>query len=184
MAKALKGLKGIRIFPVTKNDSTGYTVGTKVAITGAQSLSFSPETSEWKIYADDGVYDSGSDWQGMKFTLQLAEMPLDLQKHFEGGAYDTPSGVYTYKSDSQAPELAMSFAALQSDGTSRMVQIMSLKCSSYKNEYKTKGEGNDVTPITIEGTIMNRKKDNVVKLEKEAANDAALSWLDTIILPV
>jgi phi13 family phage major tail protein len=181
MAKALKGLKRIKIFPITTNTSSAYTPGVAVAITGAQSLSFSPEVSEWKIYADDGVYDSGSDWQGMKFTLTLAECPITLKKYFEGGDYDAGTSVYTYKSDDQAPELGMTFVALQSDGTWNMVRLFSLKCSSFKNDFKTKGEGNDTNPVTIEGTIMNKKTDNAVKMEKEAANEAAFTWADVLV---
>lgn len=181
MAKALKGLKRIKIFPLTTHDASTYTPAAAVAITGAQSLSFSPETSEWTIYADDGVYDSGSDWLGMKFTLTLAECPITLKQYFEGGTYDATGGVYTFKSDDQAPELGMSFAALQTDGTYMMTRMFSLRCSSFKNDYKTKGEGNDVNAVTIEGTIMNRKTDNAVLEQKEGANDAALTWLDALI---
>lgn len=181
MGKALKGLKRLKIFPITTNDSTTYTPGAAIAITGAQSLSFSPETQEWKSYADDGIFDSGSDFLGMKFTLTLAQCPIEFKKHFEGGEYDDATDVYTFHSDDQAPELGMTFAALQSDGTYQGVRLFSLKCSSYKNDYKTKGESSDSNPITIEGTIMTKKKDNAVKAEKELANDAALTWLDVLV---
>jgi phi13 family phage major tail protein len=183
MAKSLKGFKRIKIFPITTNTAETYTPGAAVAITGAQSLSFSPETSDWKQYADDGVHDSGSDWLGMKFTLQLAECPITMKPHFEGGTYDGGTGKYIFKSDDQAPELGMTFAALQSDGTYQGVRLFSLKCSSYKNDYKTKGESGEGNPITIEGTIMTRKTDNAVKEEKELANDAALTWLDVLVDP-
>lgn len=178
--KALKGFSGLKVFPVTKNDGTGYTTGAGVAISGAQSLSRSPEKSEWKIFADDGIYDSGSDWQGDKITITLAELPMDLKKYFEGGDYDATSKIYTFKSISQAPELALAFKCLQSDGTWKMVKFFSFKATSLKDDYKTKGEGNDITPITIEGLIMNRVQDQVVKQEKEATTSADLVWLDTV----
>ena len=181
MAKTLKGFKRIKIFPLTTHDTSTYTPGTAVAISGAQGLAFSPETSEWKQYADDGLYDSGSDWLGMKFTLTLAECPISLKTHFEGGTYTSGTGIYVYKSDDQAPELGMTFAALQSDGTYQGVRLFSLRCSSYKNDYKTKGESGEGNAITIEGTIMNRKTDNAVKEEKELSDDAALVWLDALV---
>lgn len=181
--KAAKGFKIRGIFPVTKNDSIGYTVGEKVAVSGAQSFTASPEVTEWKINADDGIYDSGSDWNGVKATLTLAECPLTLRKYFEGGEYDSGTGVYTYSSTSQAPEIAMSFQVLQSDGTWLMVQLMSMKATSYKADYKTKGESGDISAVTIELSIQNRVKDNVVKLEKEAAVVGDLTWMDTIVVP-
>lgn len=178
--KALKGFSGLRIFPVTKNDGTGYTVGAAIVISGAQSFSRSPETSEWKVYADDGIYDSGSDWQGDKVTIQLAELPLSVKKNFEGGDYDDATGTYTFKSSSQAPELALGFKCLQSDGTWLMKKFYSFKASSLKDEHKTKGEGNDITPYTIEGTIMNKVINQDVKKEKIATSEADLAWLDTM----
>jgi len=184
MAKAAKGFKIRGIFPVTKNDATGYTVGTKVAVSGAQSFTKSPDVTEWKINADDGIYDSGSDWNGEKATLNLAECPLTLKEYFEGGELDVPTGVYTYKSISQAPEIAMTFQVLQSDGTWLMVQLFSMKASSMKADYKTKGESSDISPVVIEFLIQNRVIDNDVKKEKEAAVVGDLTWLDTVVLPV
>lgn len=183
MAKAAKGFSGLRIFPVTKNDSTGYTVGAKIGISGSQSFTSSPEVTEWKVMADDGVYDSGADWQGMKATLTLAECPLTLKEYFEGGDYDEVTKVYTYKSISQAPEIAMAFKVLQSDGTWLMVQLFSAKATSFKTDYKTKGESADISPATIELLIKNRVIDTDVKKEKEAAVAGDLTWLDTIVLP-
>ncbi len=178
--KALKGFSRLRLFPVTKNDGTGYTVGAKVIVSGAQSFSRSPETSEWKIYADDGIYDSGADWQGDKVTIQLAELPLEIKKYFEGGEYDELTSTYTFKSSSQAPELGLAFCCLLSDGSWLMKKFYSFKASSLKDEHKTKGEGNDITPYTIEGTIMNKVIDQTVKQEKIAALEADLVWIDTM----
>ncbi len=180
MAKAAKGFSKLSIFPITVNNSTTFTPGSKVAITGAQSFSAAPEVADWKINADDGIFDSGSDWNGMKFTLTLAECPLTIKEYFEGGTYDEGTKVYTYKSDSQAPEIGMSFQVLQSDGTKLMVRLFSMKCSSFKMDYKTKGESGDIAAVTIEGLIQNRKTDNAVKEEKETVTDADLTWLNTL----
>lgn len=180
MAKAAKGFSRLSIFPITTNTSDTYTPGAKIAITGAQSFSAAPEVSEWKINADDGIFDSGSDWNGMRFTLNLAECPLTVKQYFEGGEYSATTKTYTYKSDSQAPELGASFKVLQSDGTSLMVRLFSLKASSFKMDYQTKGESGDIAPAVIEGLVQNRKTDNVVKEEKETVTDADLSWLDTL----
>jgi len=181
MAKAAKGFSKLRIFPITANTASVYTPGIKVPITGAQSFSSAPEVSEWKINADDGIFDSGSDWNGMKFILTLAECPLAIRNYFEGGTYDIPTKVYTYRSDSQAPEIGLAFQVLQSDNTKLMVRIYSAKCSSFKIDYKTKGESGDIASATIEGLIQNKKIDNVVKDEKETVTDADLTWIDTLV---
>jgi phi13 family phage major tail protein len=178
--KALKGFSGLRIFPVTKNDATGYTVGEKIVVSGSQNFTTSPEQTEWKIQADDGIYDSGADFNGIKFTLTLAECPLSLKPYFEGGEYNETTKEYDFSSISQAPELGLGFKALQTDGTWLMVKLWSAKCTSFKVDYKTKGESGDIAAVTIEGTIQNRIYDNKVKREKEAALETDLTWLDTM----
>jgi hypothetical protein len=74
----------------------------------------------------------------------------------------------------------MSFKVLQSDGTSLMVKLFSLKASSFKMDYQTKGESGDIAPAVIEGLIQNRKIDNVVKEEKETVSDDDLTWLNSL----
>jgi hypothetical protein len=69
---------------------------------------------------------------------------------------------------------------LQSDGTWLMTKFYSFKATSLKDEFKTKGEGNDITPITIEGIVMNKVSDQNVKDQKIASTSADLTWLDTI----
>lgn len=180
MAKALKGFKIRGIFPVTKNDATGYTVGAKIAVTGAQSFSCAPEVTEWKIMADNGVYASGSDWGGMKATLTLAECPLTLRENFEGGTYDAGTNVYSFDSDDQAPELGLAFECLQIDGTRLMNKLYSVKATSFKMDYATKGESSDISPVTIELMVQNRVDNNRVFDAKETVTDSDLTWLDTM----
>jgi phi13 family phage major tail protein len=180
MAKALKGFKIRGIFPVTENDASGYTVGAKIPVTGAQSFSCAPEVTEWKIMADNGVYASGSDWGGMKATLTLAECPLSLRTYFEGGTYDSTTHVYSFDSDDQAPELALAFECLQIDGTRLMNKLFSLKATSFKMDYATKGESSDISPVTIELMVQNRVDNNRVFDAKETVTDDDLTWLDTM----
>jgi len=180
MPKILKGLKNLKTFPITKNDGTGYTAGAAVPIPGIQSLSLDPDVTEWKINADDTVYESGSDWNGMKLQLQLAELPLELKKHFEGGIWDETKKEYTYSSDSVAPEIGASFAAQTSDGNYRMIKLYALRCTKVKVDYKTKGEGDKANPVQIEGVVTSRKKDNAVYREKDTTTAADLSWLDSL----
>lgn len=180
--KILKGLKRIKIFTITANTSEVYTPGTAISVPGAQSIGLDPEVSEWKVYADDTVYDAGSDWNGMKMTIQLAELPLELYPHFEGGEYDEATKEYSYGSDDTAPEIGMTFAAQTSDGQYLMTRLLSLRATKVKADFKTKGEGGDSSsPVTIEATVMTRKTDNKAKTHKYSTTSTDLSWLDTLV---
>lgn len=178
--KILKGLKNLSIFPITKNDATEYTAGQAILVPSLQSLTMDPQMSEWKVFADDTVYESGSDWGGMNLSFQVAELPLELKKYFEGGEYDEQEKEYTYKDSAVAPEIGASFAAQTSDGQYRMVKLYSLRATRVRGDYRTKGEGGDSsTPITIDATVMSRNKDSVVKREKDSTG-GDLSWLDDL----
>lgn len=180
MKKSLKGFSDLRIFPVTLNDSTGYTVGAVIKVPGAQAFTRTPETSDWKEYSDDVLSDSGSDWLDDKVTIQLSQLPLELKKYFEGGDYDEEKDEYTFKSISEAPELALAFKCMLRDKSWLMKKFYSFKATSLKDEHKTQGENGEPTPVTIEGIIMSRIMDTFVKKEKNAATSADLVWLNTM----
>jgi len=177
--KALRGLSDLGIFPVTKNDETGYAVGQRIAITGVQELTSQKEVSEWKIYADDGLYDIGSEWKGSTFTLTLAGLSNELRGYFEGGTYDELTDEYTYSSDSDAPEIALSFSSVSDSNAKELTKVYSAKCTKVSFEHKTKGDGNSVVPVKIEGYFLQRKIDNAVFTKKDAAS-TDISWLNTI----
>ncbi|KGE20628.1 major tail protein [Paenibacillus wynnii] len=180
MAKILKGFKNLKLFPITKNDATGYTAGVAVPVSGAQTCSMEPDSSDWSINADDSVYEAGTDLNGFNFTLTLAELPLEIRAHFEGGTYDTTSKVYSFHADNVAPEIGISFQALTSDGNYRMFKVYALRCSAIADAVNTKGTGDSATAIEIKGKVTQVKKNNLVKDMKDTTTAADLTWLETL----
>lgn len=177
--RTLRGFANLSIFPVLQNDTLGYKVGTKIAIPGAQSLTSQKEVDQWKIYADDGIFDTGADWKGNTFTLQITDLPHSLRSYFEGGEYDEETGEYTFSSESEAPEIAMSFSSIANSSTKELTKVFSAKCTRVSFEHKTKGESNSYTPVKIEGEFMERKYDKAVFTKKDVT-DGSLTWLNTI----
>ena len=175
--KAIKGFKNLRLFPVVTNDSTTYKVGTKVLVPGAVSLSLEPITSEYTQYADDAIYEKGSDISGYNFTLEIAEVTPEIQELFEGGTYDTESGVYTFKTSDVQPENAMAFQCLQADGNYKMVKVYSAVANAMSFNARTKSDSTELQTITITGVISARLFDEVLRDEKVGADT---TWLDTI----
>ena len=165
--KVLRGFSDLSIFAVQTNDSTSYVLGERVAVPGAQELSVQKDTNEWKIYADDGIYESGTDWKGAKLALTIAGLPSELRNYFEGGFHSVAKGTYTYFKDSEAPEIALSFGSFANSEMAEFTKIFSLRCTKVSFEHKTKGENTSVIPVKIEGVIMQRKIDGAVFAKKE-----------------
>lgn len=183
--KGLWGFADFRIFPVTTNDSTTYTVGQKVVIPSAVSCSKDRSTQDYTLYADDGIYDSGSDFQSETLEIVVQELPLELKAALEGGDYDEETSTYTWGPDVVAPELAIGFSALRRDGGYLMTQYYACKVSSIQVELNTKGSSQDGSPYTITLQASTRVADGKLYRESECANKTGLTWLDTVdTLPV
>lgn len=176
---ALKGACALRIFPVTTNDATTYATGTKVPLPGLQSLTKEVSKSEFTIYADDGVYDSGSDFQYETITITLAEITPELESNMSGGTFDATSKVYSFKNTDVATEYAIGYAALKLDGKYRMFMHYSVKLMSIKIDHQTKGDGNDIQAYQLVFRGGQRKADGLIRDTKDG-DDTTYTWLDTV----
>jgi len=174
---SIKGFKGLRLFPVVKNDATAYEVGEKVLVPGAVSLSLEPITSEYTQYADDAIYEKGVDITGYNFTLEIVEASPEVQALFEGGTFDSQTGIYRFKTSNAQPENAMAFQCLMSDGNYKMVKVYSAKANALSFNARTKSDSTELQTITITGVISARLFDEVLRDEKVGSDT---SWLDTI----
>lgn len=177
--KVLRGLSDLGIFPVVKNDEAGYSVGARIPIYGAQEITSQKDVNEWRIYADDGIFDTGAEWKGSSFTLTLAGLPNELRSYFEGGSFDELTGEYTFTSASEAPEIALSFSSVANSTDKELTKVYSARCTKISFEHKTRGDGSSVVPVKIEGCFMERKFDKAVFTKKDAAS-TDVSWLNSI----
>ena len=180
MAKAaLKGFCAARLWPITANTQEAYSTEAMIPLPGAQQLTKDTSRSEYTIYADDGVYDSGSDFQYEDLTFTVAELTPELEATLSGGTFDETTKVYTFKASDSAPEFAFGYAALKLDGTYRMFKHYSVKLLSAKVDHASKGDTGDIAAyqLTLRGT--QRKADGKIRdvMDSEAAN---YEWLNEI----
>lgn len=178
--KGLRGFANLRVFPVTTNDSTTYAVGEKVEIPSAVSCSKDRSTQDYTLYADDGIYDSGSDFQSETLEIVVQELPLELKAALEGGDYDEETSTYSWGPEVTAPELAVGFSALRRDGGYLMTQYYACRVASVKADLSTKGSSQDGSPYTITLQANTRAADGKLYRESECTGKAGLTWLDTV----
>lgn len=141
----IKGFSGLRYWPVSKNDDTGYTTGEMEAIPGAQSATMDRSTEDYSILADDQIWDSGADFTGETLEITVIELGLPLMAALDGADYDEEEGVYSWGPGKVPPEIAIGFRALKADGTYRMVKYYSCSVTSITAEYATKGQNTEGT---------------------------------------
>ncbi len=176
---ALKGFCAARTWPITVNSTTVYSTGTMIPLSGAQNLTKEVSRSEYTIYADDAVYDSGSDYQYEDLTFTIAGLPLEIEAKLAGGTYSETEKTYVFKSADVAPEFAFAYAALRSDGQYRMFKHYCVRLMSVKVDHATKGEANEIAAYTLTFRSTQRAADGAVRIEKDST-DKTYTWLDTI----
>lgn len=199
-AKALKGFSNVSYFPVTANTTAAYTATPKTALgAGARSCVKEDTKNEFKIPGDNGIYLQGSDYESTKLTIQVNEMSLADLAALIGAIYDdtpyaagppeVPAGAKELIEGEldNAPQVALSFAGLLTDGSHRMYKYLSATLTSYKADLKARLDtGNDVNGYTLEFLCVGRAADGRVRITKDSgAPDAGtgavdLTWLDTI----
>lgn len=182
MKKALRGLSGIKVFPITEDTETNYKVGEPISIPYAQKLTREVKSSNEKIYADDEVYDDEEVFDGEDFDLEIPEADLKLMEVFEGGKFDTESGEYSWGPDDKGKDYAMNFKAKRKDGNYRMFRYYKAKFKKVKQDLQTQDNGTQVATLTISGTFYKRAllTDPKVRIIKDSTKVADLTWLDTI----
>jgi phi13 family phage major tail protein len=177
--KRVKGLSNLRIWPVAVNTLEAYEVGNMIPVPYIQSFEIEPNTEAFEILADDDVYEKGEDLKGYTVTINVVELTGALRAALEGGIYDESSKLYTFKTSSVSPELALGFRMLQSDGSYKLRKYYSFTVSTVNQSPKTKGSSSE-TPIVLTGSFTQRAFDDVIFQEKEAEKNGAQTWLDSI----
>jgi phi13 family phage major tail protein len=176
---ALKGFRAARLWPITTNDDTTFATGTMIALSGAQNLAKDVSRSDYTIYADDGVYASGSDFQYEDLTITLAELPLEVESKLSGGTYNATDKTYLFKNTDAAPEFAFAYAAATIEGQYRMFKHYVVKLISVKVEHKTKGDDNDIQAYELTLRATQRQADGAVRITKDS-EDGTYDWINTI----
>ena len=176
---ALKGFCAARLWPITTNDEETYATSTMVPLSGAQQLTKDTSRSEYTIYADDGVYDSGSDFQYEDLTFTVAELTPELEAKLSGGTYDDTKKIYTFKNTDSAPEFAFGYAALKLDGTYRMFKHYVVKLMSVKVDHASKGDSGDIQAYELTLRATQRKADGKIR-DIMDSETTSYDWLNEI----
>lgn len=180
--KALKGLRATRLWPITANNETTYTTGEMIALVGAQNLTKQTTGQEYTIYADDGIYTSGNDYQYEDLTITMAELPLELEAKLQGSEYEEDTKTYTFKNTDVAPEYALGYAARRLDGEYRMFLHYACKLMSITVEHRPRPADTDIQAYTIVLRNTQRAADGAVRkvIDSTDGTYAALGTVDNL----
>ncbi|MBE6013096.1 MAG: hypothetical protein E7234_11135 [Lachnospiraceae bacterium] len=178
---ALQGFSRLKLFPVIKNSSEGYEVGEGFDLPEAQEMTKETDASETKIYADDRLYLNMKSWNGLKVTITVAEMDLELMAKLGFGEIDPETKALKWNPQGKNNEYALSFRCATASGDYRMYKMFSFTVSEINETgVKTKGDGSEINAYQIVGTFTKRAMDGSPGEIKDTESAADLVWLDTI----
>lgn len=82
---ALLGVNDLKIFPVTQDDSTGFTTGTGIDVPGVRQISITFDIDEKELTGDEKTLAVSSKVKSVSFTSEYAELSLDVLSALSGG---------------------------------------------------------------------------------------------------
>ena len=154
-------LKDCKIFPITKDDSTGYTVGTAIDVPTVQSVKFDFEIDEKELYGDEEIKDIYTKAKKVTWSVDYGEMSLDLQAAILGGSVvasgQTPNQKNTFGYSLGVNKQYFQLA-FKSDYTNELEDVADLhvnimKCKISADSFEAKSE--EYGTLTFGGSRIN-----------------------------
>ena len=176
----LKGFSNFGYHKIKDDDAEKYSgAGERVKVPSARTCSPTDNRTDFSINADDGVWDSGSDWESTTLEIAVAQMELPTLAELTGATVNEDNSIDEGPLDN-APSIAPAFAALGADGGYRLYRYYSAKATNIAISHTTKGESTDAQVYTITFKATPRKCDGKIRSTTDVAKGAALTWLDTV----
>lgn len=147
------GLSNLVAFTL-KTDTTGtLAYGEPFRIAPAVSASISPETSDDSFYADDIALISNRTISSITVELETADIPDEVQAKLLGLQIDE-NGVLHDNINAQAPQVALAFRSLKSNGKYKYVVLYKGAFGVGEDEYQTKEESATFQTTSITATFL------------------------------
>lgn len=152
------GLQDPHFSIITEDPITGYeSYGTPERLAKAISADFSIELLEAILPADNGTAESFKQFKQGTLTLGVDKLLAGVKQKLLGAKVDK-NGVVTYTAESQAPYVAIGFAALRSDGKSEYVWLLRVRFGIPNSTFQTLGDSATFQTPSLVGTVMRRNK--------------------------
>ena len=176
------GVSGFHYAKNTKDDAAGVTYAAPVAVKKLKEIIIKTASDTVTDYADNGPSEVASSLGEITVEISLSDLTLEDQAALLG--HTIAEGVMTYNADDTAPDVAIGFVGLKSNGKKRYVWLLKGKFQEPDDTYKTKGDKIEFQPQALTGKFVIRDFDgDWKKLADEDATgflpETATNWFTT-----
>ena len=147
------GLSNLVAFTLKTDTAGTLSYGAPFRIAPAVSASITPETSDDSFYADDIALISNRTISSITVELETADIPDEVQAKLLGLQIDE-NGVLHDNINAQAPQIALAFRSLKSNGKYKYVVLYRGAFGVGEDEYQTKEESATFQTTTISATFL------------------------------
>lgn len=185
MANKVKyGIKNVHYAVVTETTDaqTGAitsTYTTPKAWKGAVSITLDPSGESSPFYADDSVFYDVPVNNGYTGTLEIADVPEDVETDVFGYTKDATSGIVVEKSTSTRKYIALLFE-LQGDEENRRLCFYRCAIQRPSVASSTTTETVEVGTDSLAITVSPRPDDNVIKARAYESDAAYANWYTAV----
>jgi len=176
------GLDKFYYAKITKDDSTGVTYETPVAIPGLRKFSINPNGSNNTLFADNGPWETASALGKISISIELAELPLEHQAALLG--HTVAKGVLEKKATDEAPYVAIMCRATKGNGKYAYIKVLKTRFTVPTTEVDTKEDNVAFKTPTITGEAVQRKYDTkYMRIADEDATgyeDVSGTWFTSV----
>lgn len=187
------GLQDPHFSIITEDPITGQeSYGTPERLAKAISADFSIELLEAILFADNGAAESVKQFKQGTITLGVDKLLAGVKQKLLGAKVDK-NGVVAYTAESQAPYVAIGFAALRSDGKSEYIWLLRVRFGIPNSTFQTLGDSATFQTPSLVGTVMRANKPDsdgehpfmyhLTDGEPGAVQSAVDGWFDAVYEP-
>lgn len=162
------GLANLYYAKVTKDDNTGVTYEVPAKIAGVITVDIKTGSDTATLFADNGPAETATALGEIGVDIEVKDLPLDVQAALLG--HTIAAGIMVSNADDVAPDVAIMFEALKSNGKKRFVKLLKGKFAEPDDVNKTKGDKIDFQTQKISAKFVIREYDGNWK--KTADEDA------------
>jgi phi13 family phage major tail protein len=107
---------------------------------GIVSAEVTSDSNRVSLYADNMVWESEVSMGDINLSLDLADLPLEVQADLLGHTYDSTEKTLIKKSSDAAPYVAVAFEFLMSGGKKLAVWLYKGKFQDLEDQNESKGD--------------------------------------------
>ena len=139
------GVRDLHIAKITKDDLSGTTYASPVAVPSLISIEIADNTENVTFYSDDVVEQVIPAFSGKEVTIELGYLSHEIEAMISGNTYE--NGVFTQSGDAVASEYAIMFRAPLSKGGFQYVTlykgVLSRNEATYQGKVSARANSTD-----------------------------------------